>query len=193
VEVPKGTSCYDTRELIVKAFVSNESGNNRIKALINIRQYYDINIECNKPTLTVVETETGFFQITVRNLGNGQDTLRCKIINNAELENLGCICLLDKPDMILDEGTDSIERIQVTTYSSGVRRLTIHFAVYSFSALNEENLSVERNLTLTLDIRSDGWPEIVYISCISILVIILAIVVFITAIIVRTRRKRKRQ
>lgn len=197
VIVPSRTSSSDTRELVITVGVENELGQifrQETKALINVRQYYNFSLETPKPEITVVEGDQFIFLVKVTNLGNGQDTIRLEIRNRAELEKKWVACMLSTTDIILDEENDSVAKISVTLpYDRDLRKINIHFSAYSFESLYNYNISIERNLTFVIVVKSDYMPEMAILCCIALPVIIIVSVLSVIILTATERRKLKRR
>jgi len=198
VVIPRGTTSSISIYLNVSGIRTENGGNpqnlKNVTATIHVNQYYNFSLVSSKSELTVMEGDQFVFLVKVSNLGNGQDTLRLDIQNRAELEKKGVACMLSATDVILDEGNDSVVKISVTLpYDSDLRRINIHLTAYSFLSLYYYNTSVEQNLTLVVNVKSDYMPEMAIFCCIALPVIIIGSILSVVILAALERRKRKQR
>jgi hypothetical protein len=130
-------------------------------AMINVRQFYKFQLECPKPFIEVSPGDRLTFQLTIKNEGNEQDTIRLSLDPKTEknLNDMGWAVMLPASEYVIDAGSEEVIRITVMpeqTWNAWKNEVTtIKVRIYSFQALSLGEIPVET--TYSLYVRERGF------------------------------------
>jgi len=129
--------------------------------MINVRQFYKFQLECSKPFIEISPGDQFHFQLTIRNEGNDQDTVRVGLDPKTErqLDDMGWAIMFPASEYVIDAGSEQVIKISVmpkqqwNLWKNEVQ--TIKVKIYSFQALSLGEIPVET--TYGLYVRERGY------------------------------------
>ncbi len=200
VEVPQYTSCSKSFKLTVTGFTKYIRGTQTYtlepdETIIKMKQYYIVMAEPKEHTITLKEGQTKKIDFTLKNYGNGADTIRVKVKENRLNQQLIQYSWREKTIFLNENGKQKLT-INITANGDIYSGSSLLEEIYIYSNASKAGSGPERLGEIYINIElqdSSGIFKWEYSWLFILLLTILSVMVLVIINIFQIRNARRRK